>query len=324
MPFANPKGRDWSSVVNWDGLGKIYAAFAITWTVLLCVCIGWLIRHRNLYYIKFRNIWLAIAATFFLHIYLIKILLAYTTNGHFNCLAEFWIMSIYLPFGIAFFQANMAQLRSVSDQQKRTLLSLSSDDFRDEIQFANNKSDLKVYRSESEVTESQWAYGGLGENQLTLKEPAQREGSGIPIVRRASHPLGGFRHSWARISSLQQTQLLIAAGMLAQVIITLGVFLASRKFHSSWGVTGPYHELSAANCRKGWEWIPSAFWQLVWTWLLGPYTLIKIRNIKDVHYWKTTTVICILAGLPGTPLWLAALYLPSLEPVNKLWVPPMW
>ena len=69
---------------------------------------------------------IAITSTFFLHIYLVKILLAYTTNGHFLCSAEFWIMSIYLPFGIALFQANVTQLRSIAEQQEALLLRQSS------------------------------------------------------------------------------------------------------------------------------------------------------------------------------------------------------
>ncbi|KAK3104293.1 hypothetical protein LTR53_018518 [Teratosphaeriaceae sp. CCFEE 6253] len=74
-----------------------------------------------------RNLPLALASTAFLHVYLIKILLAYTTNGHFTCRAEFWIMSIYLPFGIALFQANIAQLRSISQRQRMLLSRQMSD-----------------------------------------------------------------------------------------------------------------------------------------------------------------------------------------------------
>src|ERR1700761_4211290 len=102
----NPKGRNWGSLVNWDDLGKFYAGFIISWTVILYAGVAFLVVNRNLAFIKIRNLPLAIAALSFLHVYLVKIFLAYTTNGHFSCSAEFWIMSIYLPFGIALFQAN--------------------------------------------------------------------------------------------------------------------------------------------------------------------------------------------------------------------------
>ena len=72
-------------------------------------------------FIRMRNLPIAIASTLFLHLYLLKICIAYTTNGHFTCSAEFWIMSIYLPFGIALFQANVTQLRSISERQEKLL-----------------------------------------------------------------------------------------------------------------------------------------------------------------------------------------------------------
>jgi hypothetical protein len=121
MGLLNPLGRNWGELVNWDALGKFYISFAIAWTVILYAGAAWLYMHRHIPYLKMRNIPLALAAVTFLHIYLVKILLAYTTNGHFPCSIEFWIMSIYLPFGIAFFQANLSQLLSIATQQRRLL-----------------------------------------------------------------------------------------------------------------------------------------------------------------------------------------------------------
>merc|ERR1711977_95890 len=119
MVYISPIGRDWGSTVNWDSLGKLYASIAIIWTVILALGSAWLIQNRQLPFLRMRNIPLAITSVCFLHVYLIKILLAYTTNGHFLCSAEFWIMSIYLPFGIALFQANMVNY-SVSVPSKES------------------------------------------------------------------------------------------------------------------------------------------------------------------------------------------------------------
>lgn len=121
MVYISPIGRNWGTTVNWDSLGKLYASIAIAWTVILAFGSAWLIKNRRLPFLRIRNIPLAIASVCFLHVYLVKILLAYTTNGHFLCSAEFWIMSIYLPFGIALFQANMVQLLSISTQQRKLL-----------------------------------------------------------------------------------------------------------------------------------------------------------------------------------------------------------
>ena len=123
--FLTPKGRNWGNVVNWDDLGKLYAGFIISWTIILLSGVAWLFRNRRLPFIRIRNLPLALSSTFFLHIYLVKICLAYTTNGHFLCSAEFWIMSIYLPLGIALYQAYLAQLRSLWEEQQKLVLSFN-------------------------------------------------------------------------------------------------------------------------------------------------------------------------------------------------------
>ncbi|KAK5018346.1 hypothetical protein LTR16_001603 [Cryomyces antarcticus] len=271
MGNINSKGRDWGSVVNFDDLGKVYAAVAIVWTVVLSAGMAWLISHRHLSYLRMRNIPLAIAATATLHVYLVKILLAYTVNGHFSCDAEFWIMNIYLPMGIALFQANMVQLQSISGQQQKLL---------EGLRFA-----------------------------LQAEKPLRRPG------------FRGLWMKWRSMSAAKRAELLIAAGMVLQLLVTTAIYLASRKFHRSWGfgVADP----KPAMCRKGWEWIPSTIWQLVFSWFYGPCVLYKIRNINDVHYWRLQITICVIAGLPGSPLWLASLYSTQFRLVNRFWVPPM-
>jgi hypothetical protein len=93
MGFANPKGRDWSSILNWDGLGKLYASIIVAWTAIILAGATYLTVYRNLYFLKIRNIPLAITSTFMLHLYLIKIFLAYTTNNHFPC----GMVKLYFP-----------------------------------------------------------------------------------------------------------------------------------------------------------------------------------------------------------------------------------
>lgn len=117
-------GRDTSSPsFVWGAVGKAYMSVAIAWTVILFSGIVWLIFHRNLYFLKMRNVFLVAASSILLHLYLPKILLAYSTNSYFTCTAEYWIMSIYLPLGIYVFALSMLQLQSVSDRQKQFLKS---------------------------------------------------------------------------------------------------------------------------------------------------------------------------------------------------------
>ncbi|KAF7193423.1 hypothetical protein HII31_05203 [Pseudocercospora fuligena] len=267
----NPKGRDWGSLVNWDDLGKAYAGFIIAWTAILFAGIAWMIRNRNLPLVRMRNVPVAIASVIFLHVYLVKILLAYTTNGHFLCSAEFWIMSIYLPFGIALFQANLAQLYSISEQQKKLLSSAAS------------VSSL--------------------------------------LSRRSRNPL----KIWNSLSQLKKTYVYIGLGMLIQFVISAVLYATTPELQGDWRSYGKVtHAKGQALCRKSLQWIPSAFWQLLWSWVFGLYTLYKIRNIRDTHYWRLGTWLCIISGLPGTPLWLAAVFNISWKPVNIRWVPPMW
>ncbi|ETI22891.1 hypothetical protein G647_04685 [Cladophialophora carrionii CBS 160.54] len=269
----NPNGRNWGSLVNWDDLGKFYAGFIVAWTVILYAGVAFLIVNRNLAFIKIRNQPLAVAAVSFLHVYLVKIFLAYTTNGHFLCSAEFWIMSIYLPFGIALFQANLAQLRSISDQQR----------------------DL-VYTKH-----------GSFDGQSSLSA-AQR-----------------VRYRWSSLSGIQKSYVYVGTGMTVQLIITAALYATTPTLQGDWSSYGDVsHAKGQALCRKSPEWIPSAFWQLAWSWLYGPYLLFRVRNIHDVHYWRLQVIYSVISGLPGAPLWLAALYSTAFKPVNRRWVPPMW
>lgn len=267
-----PLGRNWGSIVNWDDLAKAYAGFIVAWTVLLYAGVVWLVLNRSLPHIKIRNVPIAVTSVTCLHLYLIKIVLAYTTNGHFLCSLEFWIMSIYLPFGIALFQANLVQLHSISDQQKKMLKSSSS-------------------------------------SASSLMPPRSRS----------------LCQKWKDLPSLQKSYSYIGIGMLIQVIVTAVVYAATPELQGDWRSFGKVtHAKGQALCRKSPAWIPSAFWQLAWSWLFGLWTLYKIRNIHDTHYWRLGTWLCVISGLPGTPLWLAAVFSLQFKPVNIRWVPPMW
>ncbi|EME42507.1 hypothetical protein DOTSEDRAFT_175624 [Dothistroma septosporum NZE10] len=269
-----PLGRNWGDIVNWDDLAKAYAGFIIAWTVLLYVGVGWLVWNRNLPSVRIRNVPIAVLSVSFLHLYLIKIVLAYTTNGHFLCGAEFWIMSIYLPFGIAFFQMNLLQLYSISEQQQKLLSS---------------------------------------------------SGSTKSVLPSTSKDIRGIWKNWRSLSQARRSYVYISMGMFVQVVITAVLYATSPELQGDWKSYGKVsHAKGQALCRKSLLWVPSAFWQLWWSWVFGIYTLYKIRNIHDTHYWRLGTWLSVIFGLPGTPLWLAAVFCIHFKPVNIRWVPPMW
>ncbi|KAI2956732.1 hypothetical protein CBS147323_9149 [Aspergillus niger] len=52
--------------------------------------------------------------------------------------------------------------------------------------------------------------------------------------------------------------------------------------------------------------------------------LWKSRHIHDTHGWRVQTIGCVITNLPATLMWLIALHVPAMEPVNQYWLPPQW
>ncbi|KIX05701.1 uncharacterized protein Z518_03673 [Rhinocladiella mackenziei CBS 650.93] len=116
-PFAD--GYDMALRFNTDGLGLTYIGIVIAWTCLLLPTAICLLRNRHIPYLRIRNMPLAISAVATLHVYWVLCMIAYVLNGYFPCSTEYWVMSIYLPLGIALFHATNSQLLSVATAQKR-------------------------------------------------------------------------------------------------------------------------------------------------------------------------------------------------------------
>ena len=105
--------------INLDCLGQLYLAFTATWTTLLLGGMTFLIRNRKLPVVRMRKLPLGILAVCTLHVYWCLCMLAYVLNGYFACSMEYWVMSTYLPIGIALYQANNTQLLDVAGLQQR-------------------------------------------------------------------------------------------------------------------------------------------------------------------------------------------------------------
>ncbi|KAF2493095.1 hypothetical protein BU16DRAFT_564387 [Lophium mytilinum] len=270
---VTPQGHDLTIRLNWDSLGQLYAGIAIAWTCILCAASTWLYLNRKVSSLKMRNIPLAITSVIFLQVYLIIILLAYTINGNFSCGFMFWIMSTWLPLGIGLFQANIAQLDSVSHMQQRML----------DIEQTPSRFGKRVYPS------------------------------GVK----------GLLARWNTLTALRKTYVFIGLGMLVQLIVTSAVYGTSRTLQGHFDPSLT-HAQGAGKCRRRLEWIPSAIWQLWWSCLYGPYLLYRIRHISDVYCWRPQIACSVVAGFPGSPLWLAAIHSPAFAKVNLFWIPPLW
>ena len=118
--MASSLSYDMTLVWKFDtALGKAYTALAVSWSFIL-LCGGlFLIYNRNLPFLRIRKVALTVSAVATLHVYWLLCLLAYGLNGYFPCGTEFWIMNIYLPFGIALFHASNSQLLYIAGLQRK-------------------------------------------------------------------------------------------------------------------------------------------------------------------------------------------------------------
>ncbi|KAI4938442.1 hypothetical protein J4E85_000882 [Alternaria conjuncta] len=210
--------------------------------------------------------------------------LPYPFGAVFPCSVEFWAMSILVPLGMALFHASNSQFLHLAARQKH---------------FARMSS-------------------------LKDHEPIDEKKAQEVVNSRWKRIMNGME----RADNIERTLIFIGIGMAVQVALTLFVYFASRKFHSGFGiidytVVGTGMEVRM-KCSKGWEWWLSIVWQLFWSWVYAPWILFKSRGIRDVHGWRLQTIICCVAGLPASPLWLIGLYTPAFAPMNAVFPPPVW
>ncbi|RDW74252.1 uncharacterized protein DSM5745_06914 [Aspergillus mulundensis] len=146
-----------------------------------------------------------------------------------------------------------------------------------------------------------------------------------PDVKRRQ---AGFLNRFRRMEYTTRVVVLVGIAMFVQILLTVLMWVISRKFHRGWGapgteVHGPEMAQKAEQGR-GWEWWPGVFWQFFWSWVVAPLVLWNSRHIHDTQGWRSQTIGCAVSGLHATPMWLIALYVPAMEKVNAVWIPPQW
>lgn len=102
-----------------DTVGWSYIGVAITWSVILYSAIGILWHNRQLPLLQMRRLPLVFTAITILHIYWTLCIIAHIIAPILPCAAEYWIMSILLPFGIAIFQVANTQFLYIACGQRR-------------------------------------------------------------------------------------------------------------------------------------------------------------------------------------------------------------
>lgn len=105
--------------VRLDGVSIFYIVFAVTWTLCLLGGVGFLLKKRDCQILRVRGIVFSICAVGFLHCYWISVQLGYTFAPVMPGDGEYWIMSTWLPLGVALFHASNSRFLHVARAQKR-------------------------------------------------------------------------------------------------------------------------------------------------------------------------------------------------------------
>jgi len=102
-----------------DSVGIWWITFGAVWTVLLAAGMTFLYKKRNTPTLRLRSLSLTFAGIVLLHLYWATVQIGYSVGPLAPEVAEFWIMSIWYPFGIALFQAGNSQFLHVAKAQSR-------------------------------------------------------------------------------------------------------------------------------------------------------------------------------------------------------------
>lgn len=111
-PDAEPKLR-------LGAVGVFWIVWAISWTAVLLGGMSFLYARRDMPILRVRGLSLSFASIALLHGYWFVVQLGYIFFSLMPEVAEFWIMSIWLPFGIALFHASNSRFLYVANAQKK-------------------------------------------------------------------------------------------------------------------------------------------------------------------------------------------------------------
>lgn len=205
--------------LNLDAAGVFWASWCGVWTLLVGAGMGFLWYRRDTPLLKIRGLNLSFAAIAFLHTYWMAVQMAYIADP-FPPQAEYWIMGIYLPFGIALFHASNSRFLYIARQQRRKFVRKSS---------------------QHGVSTPPTVFGRFRRLSHTRKMLVVI-GMGMALQVRG-HEQSPVPDVWANIT---------------QLILTVLMYLLSRKFHPSFGVQGTEVGGSPWDVKnqqaRGWEW----------------------------------------------------------------------
>ncbi|KAG5936798.1 hypothetical protein E4U60_002343 [Claviceps pazoutovae] len=155
-------------------------------------------------------------------------------------------------------------------------------------------------------------------SEIRGRESRSLEEGGLSVFRRVR----GWEYT-------AQIMFWVGLGIAVQILLTIVMWLACKKYHPSFGMPGTEIKGSTfteqlVDLGRGWEWWPSLLWQLVWTWIVAPYLIWQSWDIRDTMGWRTQTIACCTASLHAVPMFLIASYVPAFQKVNVYFAPSQW
>lgn len=102
-----------------DSVGIFWICWTCVWTVLVVAGMSYLVARRNTPLLRIRGLSLSLSAITLLHLYWISVQLGHIIGPLAPAQAEYWVMGIYYPFGIALFHASNSRFLHVSKAQKK-------------------------------------------------------------------------------------------------------------------------------------------------------------------------------------------------------------
>ncbi|CAH0047863.1 unnamed protein product [Clonostachys solani] len=157
----------------------------------------------------------------------------------------------------------------------------------------------------------------------------QRQFASQPLVRVKCNGDSSVLCRFRNFDYTSKVMILANAGMILQVVFTISMWVACRKYHPAYGIpgTGIHGDNLSEQIRnlgKGWEWWPSVLWQVLWAWIVAPILTWRAWGIHDTMGWRTQTIGCCISSLHAMPMFLIAQYVPAFEFINNYFHPIQW
>lgn len=113
---------------NFDGVAIFFIVFSVAWTAILGGGMAFLYVRRDMPILRIRGLPLSFGAVILLHLYWLAVQTGYVYGPLLPPTAEYWIMSIWFPFGIALFHAANSRFLYVAEAQKKYAYSTLKED----------------------------------------------------------------------------------------------------------------------------------------------------------------------------------------------------